>query len=103
MRSTIGFGHLKSEVVYFLVSVLFLGGMFDSWIEWFNGAPALENQLDALRRNAREAPVPAQAEQPEPEGPAAEGESAEARSWEGHSGNFFCWGSMESFEAHLVL
>lgn len=65
-------------VVYFLVSVLFLGGMFDSWIEWFNGAPALENQLDALRRNAREAPVPAQAEQPEPEGPAAEGESAES-------------------------
>jgi len=65
-------------VVYFLVSVLFLGGMFDSWIEWFNGAPALENQLDALRRNAREAPVAAQAEQPEPEGPAAEGQSAES-------------------------
>ena len=85
MRSTRGFGLIKSEVVYFLVSVLFLGGMFDSWIEWFNGgAPAtLENQLDALRRNAREAPVPAQPEamQPEqPEGPvAAEGERAEAR------------------------
>ena len=40
-------------MVYFLVSLLFLGGMFDGWIEWFNGGAAatLENQLDALRRN----------------------------------------------------
>eukprot|EP00435_Cladocopium_sp_Y103_P031365 s1290_g7.t3 len=98
-------------VVYFLVSVLFLGGMFDSWIEWFNGggAPAtLENQLDALRRNAREAPVPAPAmEQPGQPGPvAAEGESAEAQDELGSGIRvIFCWGAWShllSFEAHLV-
>mmetsp|Transcript_28007 Transcript_28007/g.34195 ORF Transcript_28007/g.34195 Transcript_28007/m.34195 type:complete len:139 (+) Transcript_28007:1-417(+) len=52
-------------VVYFLVSLLFLGGMFDSWIELFNGGAAatLENQLDALRRNGGAgAPAQAQAE-----------------------------------------
>jgi len=39
--------------VFFLVSMIYLGGLFDSWIEWFNGGAAatLENQLDALRRN----------------------------------------------------
>eukprot|EP00438_Fugacium_kawagutii_P025535 Skav228462 [mRNA] locus=scaffold1058:355034:357294:- [translate_table: standard] len=68
-------------VLYFLVSILFLGGMFDNWIEWFNGAaPNLENQLDALRRNGGAAAQPPQ--QPAQQPPAAE-QAAQATPNEG--------------------
>jgi len=65
--------------LYILLALVYLGGMFDSWIEWFqnlaNAQVTLEHQLNALRREQQAANEAAAGEPAE----AAAGESSEGR------------------------
>lgn len=67
--------------LYILLALVYLGGMFDSWIEWFqnlaNAQVTLEHQLNALRRE-QQAAAANEAAAGEP-AEAAAGESSEGR------------------------
>ncbi|CAE7817070.1 unnamed protein product [Symbiodinium sp. CCMP2456] len=76
--------------LYILLALVYLGGMFDSWIEWFqnlaNAQVTLEHQLNALRREQQAANEAAAGEPAEAAGESSEGrpQPSEADSSNGH-------------------